>query len=650
MSFRRPLMGLSLVVIAVVTVIVLQQIGPRARAEGASGSPAASAALPSASAPPEAVQGLDADVSPTYAGPSYDPKTTRSPTRHKPQSKLWYHDGLWWGVLVDEASGEFRIWWLNVGTHRWVDTGTLVDERSFARQDVYSDGDDLFVASGGANEDSARHAVEISRYRYDASRRIYTPVPDYPIRITPGGVDAVTITRDSTGAIWAAFVSLGHVRVVRSDPSGLQWSDPFILPGRHASVAADQATIVSLDNRVGVLWSNQEEQGLFFATHRDGDPLETWASTEEVLAGTQIADDHLSIRRLERADGVWIYAVAKTSLDQSLGRNQQLPQIVFLARSPAGTWSSYMVGRVADHHTRPILVLDAEHDQALVFLTSPFDGGEIYMKSSSLDRISFPLGVGTPVITYGAVPKVNNATSTRDPVTSQTGLVVLAADDTAGKYLHVELGMSGQRTPAQLPLPPQASLLLQATWEGLPDGEAMRKQGWDITPPAADAVVAEEGGRKGVRLAAPTAVASRLCHAIPSFQSGHATVTVRLYIEKAALGDTHIVSVRGRGSELTGARFLGNGGIAYRVGQVRDQGAAAWAPGTWYELQLNVDLDRHTYDWRVTGAGERQLLSVSNLPLVVTGAPADEVCVESPPEAGGGGMLVDQFVVTWEAH
>src|SRR3954469_25205136 len=57
-----------------------------------------------------------------------------SPTQDKPQSKLWYHDGSWWALMVTNA-GPVDIHEL-MANHTWRDTGTVVDARSTSTGDA----------------------------------------------------------------------------------------------------------------------------------------------------------------------------------------------------------------------------------------------------------------------------------------------------------------------------------------------------------------------------------------------------------------------------------------------------------------------------------------------------------------------------------
>jgi hypothetical protein len=45
------------------------------------------------------------------------------------------------------------------------------------------------------------------------------------------------------------------------------------LPVNGTSVAPDDiSSVVAFDSQVGVMWSNQTDDAMYFATHKDGDP------------------------------------------------------------------------------------------------------------------------------------------------------------------------------------------------------------------------------------------------------------------------------------------------------------------------------------------------------------------------------------------
>jgi hypothetical protein len=57
----------------------------------------------------------------------------QGPTAAKTQSKLWFNDGLWWGILFDLSSEEFHIYRYDLTEDTWKDTGILVDGRNTSR-------------------------------------------------------------------------------------------------------------------------------------------------------------------------------------------------------------------------------------------------------------------------------------------------------------------------------------------------------------------------------------------------------------------------------------------------------------------------------------------------------------------------------------
>ena len=62
-----------------------------------------------------------------YLDFSYGATVLNEPTAEKPESKLWWNDGFWWGSLYNDAAGEYRIYRLIWGTQTWEDTGVALE-------------------------------------------------------------------------------------------------------------------------------------------------------------------------------------------------------------------------------------------------------------------------------------------------------------------------------------------------------------------------------------------------------------------------------------------------------------------------------------------------------------------------------------------
>ncbi|MGH3031770.1 MAG: DUF7594 domain-containing protein, partial [Gaiellaceae bacterium] len=110
------------------------------------------------------------------------------------------------------------------------------------------------------------------------------------------------------------------------------------------------------------------------------------------------------------------------------------PLTMLLVRQAGGGWSGHVFGLEQDNHTRPIVEIDEENGVIHMYATDSGSGGSIVEKTTPLDSISFAPGKGTRVI-KDADGKVNNATSTKQNLTSATGLVVLSHSNN-GHYMH----------------------------------------------------------------------------------------------------------------------------------------------------------------------------------------------------------------------
>ncbi|MDQ3004670.1 MAG: hypothetical protein M3R47_04715, partial [Chloroflexota bacterium] len=119
------------------------------------------------------------------------------------------------------------------------------------------------------------------------------------------------------------------------------------------------------------------------------------------------------------------------------------PFIVLLVRGAAGGWAPYTFSNVEDEHSRPRVLIDEEHGLLYLFATIPEVGGAIFYKTIPLSNLSqgFPPGPGTPIIQNPGDDMINDATSTKQNLSSATGLLVLANDSSTKRYLHNYLSL-----------------------------------------------------------------------------------------------------------------------------------------------------------------------------------------------------------------
>src|SRR5215217_1800610 len=374
---------------------------------------------------------------------------TGNPTGEKPQSKLWFNDGIWWGALWDPGSNDTHIYRFDWAAQSWTDTGTLIEPRHNSKPDILWDGSHLYVASAPNSTSTTDQKGYVRRYSYDAATKKYTLDPGFPAAVSNGPMEAIVLDRDTTGKLWVTYTQNSKVYVNRSLASESSWGTSFVPQVKGTSVDPDDiSSVVAFDRQtaapqIGVMWSNQIDDALYFATHKDGDPDDVWQASRTAVQGPSSADDHINLTSVQADSSGRVFAAVKTSFNDLSNANPNDPLINLLVLGQDNNWSSHVFGRVADDHTRPIVVIDQENRDLYMFATAPVSpGGTIYYKKTPLDNISFPTGLGTPFIKSSTDTTINNATSTKQTVNSKSGLLIEASDDISNYYLHNTINLT----------------------------------------------------------------------------------------------------------------------------------------------------------------------------------------------------------------
>ncbi len=424
-----------------------------------------------------------------HAGPTYS-GVSNPPTADKPQSKLWFNDGLWWANMWT-ASGWY-IHRLDRSTDTWVNTGTAVDARPQSLSDALWDGSKLYIGSQyvTVSDDvtvrpSVSQPARFYRYSYDSVAKTYSLDAGFPSAISNNSSESLTIDKDTTGRLWASWTKVSGSSTtgyttdvyVNSSADGATWETPTVLPapGANTSVGTDDISAIvaygksSPDKgQIGVLWSNHLDDTVYWAIHKDGDPLGTWKGSVAVRGSKQV-DDHMNLKSIDADAHGRVAAAVKTSLDELSTSAPTDPQVNLLVFKPGtGSWSTTNFGTLADCHTRPLVMLDSTNNEVHMFATGPTESGcafagkpgTIYEKTTSYDTPQFPAGRGTPVIRDVVNANMNNVTSTKQSVTYESGLVVLASNNTTKRYWHADQAL---RAPT-----PTASFTTSATTGSAP--------------------------------------------------------------------------------------------------------------------------------------------------------------------------------------
>ena len=372
------------------------------------------------------------------------PNPPTGPTADVGQAKVWEHDGRWWAAMVEPASGAFHIYRLEADGGQWSDSGVVVDERPGTHPDAIVAGDRLYVVSSGRSR-IASNRPEVRRYSY-ARDAGWTLDRGFPVAVHDVGVASPSIRRDSAGRLWVSFVDQGRVFVNASRDDEDEWGTAWQLPGAGTVVRdEDVARLVPYaGNRIGVFWSNQADETFRFASHLDAaDPAApaTW-TTETVASGGRIADNHVDLMTAPIGGAERVLAVVKTSANEASPADRNAALILAVAQRPEGGWTQSIVGRVRDHQTRPMLLVDPTNRLAVVTTTRDDVGSHIAWQAASLDDLRFSPGGDRPLI-GDEDDQVVDATSTHAAVDLRRGAVIVGWDQEHGRYRHAVLSLAG---------------------------------------------------------------------------------------------------------------------------------------------------------------------------------------------------------------
>jgi hypothetical protein len=362
-------------------------------------------------------------------------------TGHKPQSKVWQHDGEFFAVL--EHGGDMKV--MRLDGEQWNPVLTLTEGGYLA--DVKAVGNVAHVLL----EKDADSLLASIQYAASGSYEFWSARPELvPVPIA-SAAETATIDIDSTGRIWAAYDNSGNVEVVYSDGVFTDWSSPIVL---ETGIASDDivAVIAMPGGEIGVFWSNQKSDRFGFRVHQDGADPENWsddevpASQSALDTGAGMADDHLNLA--VASDGT-LYAAVKTSYDTG-----STPTISLLVRRPDGTWDDLY--EVDPGGTRPVVQISESTDTLIVAYRRTDSSGPILYRESRLSQISFG-----PALEAISSSSPNNVSGMKANFTDK---VVLVAGSSS-KVFSVRFATSGtpgqsddddqNETPPTQNLPPQ---------------------------------------------------------------------------------------------------------------------------------------------------------------------------------------------------
>ena len=337
-------------------------------------------------------------------------------TGEKPQSKVWFHDDIWWAVLptIDGT----KLWQL-VDT-KWVNVLHLSDSTNTAADIRLIGNVTQILLYQGWNS-------ELVSIEYDTKNKRYKPwsLRPYPVSIhLERAGETATIDIDSSGRMWLASDDETEIHVRWSDPPYSSWSKPITLAN---GISVDDICAITTfpNGSTGVLWSNQKTKRFGFRIHTQNTSPDIWSADEIPASGSAIpwkdgmADDHLNIA--VASDGT-LYAAVKTSYD-----TEDYPLIALLVRQPSGKWDKLY--NVDDEGSRGIVLLNTEEDCVTVIYSS-YKDRKIVCKKSNTKLISF----GERITLMNN--NVNNVTSTKQNFGNE--VIIIASEPGIARSVRIK--------------------------------------------------------------------------------------------------------------------------------------------------------------------------------------------------------------------
>jgi hypothetical protein len=262
---------------------------------------------------------------------------------------------------------------------------------------------------------------------------------------------------------------------------------------------------------------------------------------------------------------------------------------------------------------------------------------------------------------------VGNPSITKQDVDGASGLVVLAADDASGRYLHGAIAISGVALAPARPgdagpgasppptTPPPSPAVMNTIAHETFDPWALgstNPEGW---------VATSEGGGKGTLsiVAGPTATdhvlrllassgtgSLRACLSTPVSAGGVVTVTELVRLSRIGGSDSTIGSIRGRGGEAASVRVTRHNLLAYFNGAAKVTTTVPFRAGAWYRSTIIVNVRTRTYSWNLTPVGGRAVIAVKGLHWRTAAlASVDSVCIQTAPSSPGQAIYLNDVIV-----
>lgn len=339
------------------------------------------------------------------------------------QSKIFYHDGMWWLSAYDRTVNDWYLWKYAGGS--WT-RDILMEYNENSRIDLVLDpSNNRFFGLASLDTGSL-----FGRVNYSSST--WTVVSS--TTLTGFTHDDVLrpqcLVRGANGHLWVFRVHAGEIQARHSTDNGTSWSNTMTLKsgitGDHGMVDAVQFSAGG-NNYVGVIYGMLASEGgttYGFLKHDDNAAASTWSDESAALTffGNEKAEARLSA--LAAGDGT-IYVLTANS--NATGTD---PANTLYRRASDGSWSKFKVNTAngSQQWRSPALAIDDVNNRLYVMgirTTAPARGE---YKMCEFGTESALETQPAAVLFANGSDDFDNLSVPAQPFTAATGLMVAAAN------------------------------------------------------------------------------------------------------------------------------------------------------------------------------------------------------------------------------
>jgi len=363
--------------------------------------------------------------------------STKSGLSKSNQSKVFYHDGMWWAIAQFDGDNRWYIWRYSSGV--WTNV-VQMEKSSSIKYDAVLDASNnkLYVMGSHAT------SPEVRRFSYSSGSSTWTLDAGFKVNPqfhNPDAANPISVIQAKNGDLWIFRIETNKLQAKRSTDGGLTWpATPIDIKTGLTSATGltDAAAFASGGNNfVGVIYGEASAAGskFGFLRHQDGAADGTWTDETSALAffGAERGNNALSMA-VDGSNNIFV-------LTQNGNASGSDPRNTLYKRSSGGAWQNFKANTSTDWKS-PAIVWDGSNNRLFVMgINTTTEQGEYKFcgvgQEATLESLSATVMFSGAPATFADLSAPASSTS----ISSVSGLMVCADNNEDGDIWFNQLGI-----------------------------------------------------------------------------------------------------------------------------------------------------------------------------------------------------------------